>query len=395
MPTYDVVVIGAGVMGASSAFHLARAGARVLVLERGAVCSGMTRRSGALVRMHYTNEPEARLARKSLDYFRNWREEVGVGSCGFVPTGFAMLVAPENAERLRRNVAMLQRVGVNTRVVTAQELRDLQPQITTDDIRLAAYEPESGYADPVATTESFIQAARLHGAEVRTGTTVTAIVTAGGRVAGVRTTAGDVAADAVLCAANVWSPALLRTAGVELDVRPHRSQVTFWTRPPELAVGHLVLIDTALGVYSRPHGSDLSLAGVSRARPLAGEIDAFNPENDPEIIPEVQAQLARRLPPFAAARYVRGHAGLYDMSPDTRAILDRAPGVDGLYLAAGFSGTGFKKAPAVGLGMAELILHGRATSVDLHPFRYGRFAENDPIRGPDEYEVPAGWGHRF
>src|SRR5262249_58323682 len=120
-------MMGGGGMGASLAFHLTRAGMHnVLVVDKKGVCGGMTAKSGALVRMHYTNEPEARMAFASLRYFQHWGDVVG-GACGFTRTGFIMTVSPDNAERLRHNVAMLQQVGVNTQVITAQELQELQP----------------------------------------------------------------------------------------------------------------------------------------------------------------------------------------------------------------------------------------------------------------------------
>ncbi|HLX05803.1 MAG TPA: FAD-dependent oxidoreductase, partial [Candidatus Binatus sp.] len=157
----NIIVIGAGVVGCSIAFHLARAGARVRVFDKGGICAGMSARSGALVRMHYTFAPEAELAWKSHRYFQHWSEIIG-GRCGFVETGFAVVVDERNAARLRANVAMLPGVGVNTEVVTAAELRRIEPHAFVDDVALAAYEPHSGYADPVATTESLAAAAKCH-----------------------------------------------------------------------------------------------------------------------------------------------------------------------------------------------------------------------------------------
>src|SRR5580693_10204423 len=180
----NIIVVGAGVVGCSLAFHLARAGARVRVFDKGGICAGMSARSGALVRMHYTFAPEAELAWKSHHYFRNWNDIVG-GRCGFVETGFAVVVDERNAPRLRANVAMLQRIGVNTEVVTAAELRQREPNAFVDDVALAAFEPLSGYADPVATTESLAAAAKRHGADFSTNTLITRIANHSGRAAGV------------------------------------------------------------------------------------------------------------------------------------------------------------------------------------------------------------------
>jgi sarcosine oxidase subunit beta len=394
--TYDAIVIGGGVMGASIAFHLARAGTgRIALVERRTICSGNTRKSGAIVRMHYSNDPEAQLALASLAYFQHWDERVG-GSCGFRPTGFALLVGPENLERLGRNVRRLRALGVDTSVLRPDELRDVMPSLQTEGVAGAAYEPSSGYADAVMTTQSLAEAARRLGADVLEGTAVTAIESAGGRVTGVRTSDDTLAAPVVVCAANTWSPGLLETAGFELAVTPRRAQTSYWERPASHVGPHLVVLDTTTAMYTRAHGDDQILGGAADetgASPT--DPDDYDESADPSFPGEVAARMKVRLPILASARLARAEAGLYDMSPDTRAILDRVPGVDGLYLAAGFSGTGFKKAPAVGLGLAELITAGRATSVDLAPFRYSRFAEGAPIHGSDEYVLPQSWGHSF
>ena len=394
--TTEAIIIGAGVMGASLAYHLTRAGmTHVTVLDKKGLCGGMTAKSGALVRMHYTNEPEARMAFAAWYYFQHWQEMVG-GECGFTRTGFVVTVTPDNAERLRKNVEMLQRIGVTTSVITAQELRELQPFARVDDLTVAAYEPESGYADPRATTTAFMQQAQRQGATLREGVRVTAIRTAGGRVIGVDTSGGPIDAPIVVVMAGPWSDRLLKTAGIDFPLIPQRAQIAFYQRPAELAKGHMVFIDGALGAYFRPHGTELTLIGVGHWKPEPPpDPDAYNEANDPDFIPAAQLKVARRIPALQHAEYVRGHAGIYDVSPDTRAVLDRAPGVDGLYMAAGFSGTGFKISPAVGACMAELITQGRATFVDITPFRFSRFAENRPIRGPHEYVLPADFGHRM
>jgi sarcosine oxidase, subunit beta len=391
----EAIIIGAGVMGASLAFHLTHAGMKhVLVLDKKGLCGGMTAKSGALVRMHYTNEPEARMAFAALRYFQNWPEMVG-GTCGFTRTGFIMTVTPDNADRLRKNVEMLQKVGVKTSVITSQDLRELQPWTRVDDLTVAAYEPESGYADPRATATAFMQQALRQGATLREGVAVTAIRTAGGRVIGVDTTAGSFDAPYVVVMAGPWSDRLLASVGIDFPLTLQRAQIAFYHRPPSLSQGHMVFIDGALGTYFRPHGDGTTLVGVGRWKPESPpDPDHYNEANDPDFIPAAKAKAARRLPELQRAEFARGHAGIYDVSPDSRAILDRAPGIDGLYIAAGFSGTGFKISPAVGACMTELITQGRATFVDITPFRFSRFEEHQPLQGPHEYVLPADFGHR-
>lgn len=394
--TYDAIVIGGGVIGSSIAFHLARAGAgKVALVERHTICAGNTRRSGAIVRMHYSNDPETRLALASLPYFQHWDDLVG-GDCGFTPTGFTILVGPENLERLQRNVARLRALGVQTSVLGPDDLREVIPALQTAGVAAAAYEPASGYADAVKTTEALAAAAQRLGVDVLEGTAVTGIETRGGRVTAVLTADQRLEAPVVVCAANTWAPALLRTAGVELAVTPRRAQVAYFQRPTAYAGPHPVVLDTTTALYTRAQGTDQILGGAadeSGASPT--DPDDNDPAADHGFSEAVMGRMGQRLPTLSRMPLVRAEAGMFDISPDTRAILDAAPGVTGLYIAAGFSGTGFKKAPAVGLGMAELITQGRASSVDLTPFRFGRFADGAAIHGDDEYVLPRSWGHSF
>ncbi len=381
-------------MGASIAFHLARGGIRSLILEQYRAASQSTSRSGAMVRMHYTNTPEASMALTSLTYFRDWNTHVGAGSCGFVQTGFLVLVAADQVEKLRRNTERLRQLGVVTEVVVGQRLRQLAVGMKTRDVAAAAYEPHSGYADPDATTKGFLTAAERAGARLREGTRVTGLRVSEGKIHGVVTERETIDTPIVVSAAGCYSEPLLRTAGVEVSVCPSRAQLAFFRRESELGGGHPGFIDTILGMYGRTHRDGMTLIGVGGEDEGRADPDRFQQENDPSYIQEAARRAARRLPALADAPYLRGHAGLYDMSLDTRALIGPAPGVEGLYVAAGFSGTGFKKSPAVGLCLAELITTGKSRTVDLHPFRLTRFEEREPITG-DEYALPAHFGHRL
>ncbi|HZO82795.1 MAG TPA: FAD-binding oxidoreductase [Candidatus Binataceae bacterium] len=400
MANEDVIVVGAGVVGCSLAFHLARAGARVTVLDQGAeVCAGMSARSGALVRMHYTFAPEAELAWKSLAYFANWDQTVGRDregrGCGFVRTGFAVVVGAPNADGLRANIAMLRGVGVDTYVVEPADLRELEPAINVDDVVLAAYEPQSGYADPVATTRSLAQAAERRGARFMLNAPVASIDTAGGRARGVIELSGKRhAADAVCVAAGPWTDRLLAPLGAAIGIRAERAQIAFFKRAP--TVRHCGCIDTISGSYFRPQGADLTLIGLGDVKAeYEPDPDGFREDNDADFVAEVAERLAHRVPAMAGASYARGHAGIYDVSPDSRAVLGPIAGTGGLYVAAGFSGTGFKTAPAVGAAMAELILEGRARTVDLTPFGFERLRQRRLIRGEHEYVMGANFGHKL
>ena len=385
--TAEVVVVGAGAMGCSIAFHLAKAGVRsVAVLDKGGICSGMTYRSGALVRLHYTNEHEARVALCAYRYFHHWAELVG-GDCGFVQTGFLIVVGPEDVERLHANVAMLRALGVETEALSREEVQEAQPFARTDDIGGAAYEPLSGYADPHKTTMAFAEAGRRLGVRFHTGRAVTGIRTHAGRVLGVETEHGPIDAGTVVVAAGPWAPALLRTAGVAFPIRPTLAEIAYLRRPAPLIEGHMVYIDRVLGAYFRPQAPRLTFVGAGRGGAREADPDKLADGISAEQAAFARERVAQRIPAFASVETEMGHQGVYDMSPDGKAILDRAPGVAGLYIAGGFSGTGFKKSPAVGLLMAELITEGEARTVDIRPFRFSRYAEGAEIRGPHEY----GW----
>jgi sarcosine oxidase subunit beta len=396
----EVIVVGAGVVGCSLAFHLARSGARVTVFDKEReVCAGMSARSGALLRMHYTFAPEAELAWKSLGYFAHWEEMVGRDTgrrgCGFVRTGFTIVAGPSNAEKLRANVAMLRAVGVDTSVLEPAELRSLEPAINTDDVALAAYEPQSGYADPVATTRSMAEAAARHGAALRLGVPIGSIDVAGGRVRGVIDAAGARhEAGAVCVVAGPWTDRLLKPLGAPIGIRAERAQIAFFKRPATLK--HCGCIDTISGSYFRPHGDAETLIGLGDIKAeYEPDPDSFREDNDADFVTEVAERLAHRVPAMAGTGYSRGHAGIYDISPDSRAVMGPVPEAGGLYVAAGFSGTGFKTAPTVGAAMAELILTGRSTTVDLRPFGFERLREGRPIRGEHEYLMGANFGHKL
>jgi len=398
----DVAVIGGGIMGTSLAWHLARRGVRDVVLfERATVAAGASGKTGALLRQHYTNVPEATLAHASLEVFRHWGDIVG-GDCGYVPSGLIVTVdtgpgREANLDRLRRNVALQNRLGIEACVISPAELHDLQPFARVDDIAAAAYEPASGYVDAVAATRAMANAAVRAGARVCEGCPVRRIETAGDRVVAVVTAAGRVETRTVVCAAGPWSPKLLGPVGVDVPVEALRVQVAIVQRPLALDAPHFVYIDTAAGMFCRPWGPGRTLIGVGggdQHDPV--DPDAYEERNDPGYAALAIAAAARRMPEMAGGAYLHGHAGLYDMTPDAHPIIGPC-GVEGLYLMLGFSGAGFKKGPAVGQALAELIVDGHASGVDLTPFRLERFA-TDAWREPwsdSEYVFTSDFGHKF
>jgi len=383
--TADVVVIGGGVNGASIAYALAARGVKAVLVEKGALASGASGRSSALVRMHYTNEWDARLAWASFPVFRNWTELMG-GPGVFTHTGFVNVVAPQFADHLRRNVEMLKGIGVNTTAITGAELRDLQPFANVDDIGAAAYEPDSGYANPAETVEGFRRRATELGARVLQWTAVTRVIRQESRVTGVETSAGRIDAGSVIVAAGAWSRRLCAEIGLELPARPKAIDTVAVTRPPELAKGHMVFIDNVLGNYFRPESGGLTLVGVP-CQEWDIDPDTLGTGLPPEAAGVGAQLLTHRIPAMERATLSRGYRAFDGYSADRHAILGRVDGIDGLYLATAFSGSGFKIAPAVGACMAELVMEGRAKTVDIEPFSIRRFAEGRTVEGPYPYAV--------
>jgi sarcosine oxidase subunit beta len=382
--TAEAVVVGGGVNGASIAYALAAQGLKgVALVEQGAMANGASGRSSALVRMHYTNEWDARLAWASFPVFKHWKETMG-GPDVFTRTGFLNVVGHEYVENLRRNVEMLRSIGINTVALSAQEVKELQPFANVDDIGGAAYEPESGYANPVDTVEGFRRRAQELGARVLQWTTVTRVLGSGSRVTGVETSAGTIHAPVVVAAAGAWSPRLCRTIGVELPARVKAIDTVLVTRPPELADPHMIFIDNVLGTYFRPESGILTIVGVP-CQEWDVDPDTMSTGLPATAAPEGAKILTHRIPAMERATLARGFRAFDCYSRDRHAILDRVEGIDGLYVATAFSGSGFKIAPAVGACMAELILHGAAKTVDIRAFGLRRFAEGKPLEGPYPY----------
>jgi glycine/D-amino acid oxidase-like deaminating enzyme len=387
--TADVVIIGGGVTGTSAAYQLATRGMRVILVEKKFLAAGSTGRSSAIIRQHYSNEITARMALYSLRLFQNFAAAVG-GSADFRVTGFVVLVSEKDSAGLRENVALQQGVGVNTQIITPEELRELEPSITATELVAAAYEPEGGYADPAVTTASFAQAARNKGAEIWQDTRATRVLVEHGRVVGVETTRGIIATPNVVNCASAWAPGLAAPLGISLPIHPERHQIAMFQQLPQLEKPRLVIGDFTSQIYYRPEGPSLTLTGsVAPDGEVIANPDDYNANADDEYIAAVGERLAQRHPAMANALSKGGYSGMYDVTPDWHPIIDELPAGSGFFVAAGFSGHGFKLSPAVGVMIADMVTRKSEPTAQLERslFRYSRFAENKPVRGKYEYSI--------
>lgn len=376
--TADIIIVGAGIHGTSLAYHLAKRGVQVIVLEKRFVAAGATGRSSGLVRMHYDTEIDSRLAWESFRYFRNWSEMVG-GNCGFTRTGFIQIVARKDIDALRANVAMQQRVGIPSMLISADDVGRLAPDFLTDDFDFAAYEPESGYAMPSDTAAAFNTAARTLGARLIQECTVTGLQITGGRIEGVETNRGTFSAPVMVNAAGAWAGKLNIMAGLELPYDTWRHDTMFVKRPTQMGPSHPTVIDFPKDLYFRPEGG-LTLIGLEDGNPLGESPDGDADHAKPGFVERAIDRICARIPVMEQGGLHSAHSGYDGITPDQHPMLGLA-GLDGFYLDCGFSGTGFKIGPAVGLCMAELILDGAAKTVDISAFTPLRFASGKLISG--------------
>jgi sarcosine oxidase subunit beta len=380
----DVIIVGGGIHGASLAFHLSRKGLKPIVLEKSFIASGATGRSSGIIRMHYDLEPESRLAWISFNYFRNWDDIVG-GDSGFKRTGFMQFVEPEAIEVLKTNVIMHQNIGIPALLITGDDVGRLAPSFYREDIELAAYEPESGYADPPSCTSNFLEAAKRYGTKLIQDCEVLEIVVSGDRIGGVITNRGEFSSPVVVNTAGAWAGKIAAMVGLELPLNTWRHDTMFIRRPEPLKYDHPTVIDFPNLMYFRPETGGLTLVGLEDDNPIGEAPESDSDIAKPGFVDRAIDHICRRIPGMDRGSLHSAHGGYDGITPDQRAILGAA-GPEGFYLECGFSGTGFKIAPAVGACMAELIVDGEAKTTDIKPFSPQRFAEGKLLVGENSYE---------
>ena len=365
MTSYDVAVIGAGVHGASVAFHLANRGVRTVVIERTSPAGGPTGRSSAIVRAYYTNAFLAAVARDSIAMFRDFERHTG-RNAGFRATGLLVLHPPEDEATVREVVPRLNDQGIPTDLLEPQQVVAEWPAFDLDGIAIAALERDAGYADPVLTTQGLLGRARELGAEIRPGHGVTAIEREGSAWT-VSTTDASVQAERVLIAAGPWSAPLAAMVGADLPLTVERHIVATYAWSDDTRVpAHG---DLPNGYYFRPEGDELFLVGPLHPEPTV-DPDDFDERVGTNEAERLGAGVVRRAPALRHATARGGWAGLYDVSPDWQPVIGEI--ASGVFVDAGTSGHGFKLAPALGAHIADLVT-GVGVDAGLEQFHPRRF----------------------
>ncbi len=371
----EVVVVGGGVLGASIALNLTRAGVRdVLVVESSEVCSGSSGKPIGGVRAQFSDPLNVALAARSLGFYERLHADVGIG---LDQVGYLFLLRQAGHVASFEAAAAVQAgFGVESRIIDVDEARALFPYLDPAPFIGAAWTPRDGHARPRAAVAAMMEQAAAGGATVVDRCEVTGIDVRGGEITGVRTDAGTVATSTVVCAAGAWSRRIGEMAGVDLPVEPVKRQIAL-TRAPSPSVRIPFAIDASTTFYV--HGADSGrdrglLLGMSDPAQPVG----FERAYDPSWLPRLRELAQGFAPALADLEVTEGWAGLYEQTPDANALIGEAPGVGRFLYATGFSGHGFCQAPAAGEVVADLVV-GRQPFVDVRPLRAERFAESAPV----------------
>jgi len=286
-----------------------------------------------------------------------------------------VLAGPDHAPHLRHNALRAREIGAKVALISSAEVKTLVPSINVDDVALASYEAESGYADPSSTANALVNRARDLGAIIIQYERVEAIRTTGARVVGVRTEAQDIDAPVVINCGGLWADRLLRPLGIEVSITPTRHQMCFFRRPAGFGM-HPAIADTVSMTYMRPEHGDLTIHGLLAYDEVV-DPDHYNEGADPEQILRNAERIAHRFPIMEHGLAMGGYSGVYDVTPDHQPVLGAIPEYAGLYADFGWSGHGFKHSPVIGDILSDVVLHGKAADFDLTPFRWSRFREGD------------------
>ncbi|MGC9336303.1 MAG: NAD(P)/FAD-dependent oxidoreductase [Anaerolineae bacterium] len=377
--TAGVVIVGGGIMGASTAYHLARRGfTDIVILEKDLLAQASTGLSAGGIRQQFSHPANIRLSQEAVRVFERFEEEFGV-DMEFRQVGYLFLAQSEDVwQEFLTNVEVQRQHQVPAEALSPDEIKYRWPYLNVDDLLGGTFCAEDGYGDPYMAAMGFANAARRLGVRIEEQTEVTAIHVSGGRVQGVETTRGPVSAPVVVNVAGPWGANVASMVGFDLPVRPTRRQVFVSARFDQIAKPVPMVLDIEPAFYFRGEGPGI-LMGMSDP----DEPPSFNLNWDYGFMEKVIDAAIHRAPILEECQINRGWGGLYAITPDDNPIIDALPGVDRFYCAIGFSGHGFQQAPTVGRILSELILDGE-TGFDLSPFAHDRF---DKVAGKAETRV--------
>ena len=351
----DVVVIGGGAIGASTAFHLAQTGLTdVVLVERDALGAGSTSKSAGGIRLQFADELNVRIMLRSMPIFEEFEQRFGV-DIGLRQTGYLFLIGPEDEQRFAHALGVQHSLGVATQWLSVDHARELVPQIHPSGLVAATYNPRDGYATPEAVVQGYAGAAAERGVRIHQGCAVTTIDVARGRITAVRTTRGTIRTDTVVCAAGADAAGIGKLVGVDIPVHAEPHWLHFSPTDCGLPAELPVTIDFATGFYLHREGPGLVIGGREHT------------------IDELAATATGRIPSLMELRVQSSWWGNYEMSHDHNAIVGRTGEPEGFYYATGFSGHGFQQCPAVGEHLAERIA-GHPPTLDLSPLSLDRFS---------------------
>ena len=368
----SAVIIGGGVMGLSTAYHLARAGVTdVVLIEKNEFGSGSTCKAAGGVRAQFSDAVNIELGARSLKTFETFKatfdQEIDLRQVGYL----FLLEKPEHVEAFEKNVALQNEMGVPSRLIEAAEAKALSPLISTEGLLAAAYSPTDGHCTPESVVNGYASAGRRAGARLVRNCAVTAIESSGGSLMQAVTEKGTIATDAVICTAGAWSKELGAMVGVDLPVEPLRRQILTTEPMPDLDPHTPFTIDFSTSFYFHGEGQGL-LLGMADPHEAPG----FKLTVSDEWLAGLGDAIERRAPHISEVGLGAGWAGLYEMTPDHNALVGEAEGVSRFLYATGFSGHGFLMGPAIGEVMRDLYL-GRTPVVDVSSLTANRFASSD------------------
>ncbi len=373
VPTHaSVVVIGGGVMGLSTAFHLAEAGHRdVVVIEADQLGSGSTSKAAGGVRLQFSDAVNIELALRSMDAFERFGTHPG-HDIDLHQVGYLFLLTdPDDVSAFERSVALQNSLGVPSRMLSAAEAGALSPFANVDDVLAASFCPRDGHANTGAVVEGYAQAARALGVRILTNCSVTAIEREGDIISGVVTSHGPIATNTVVCAAGPWSRLIGDLAGLTLPVDPVRRPIWYTEPMPGLPDPLAFTIDFATGFYFHREGQGLLFGMADPDQP-----GGFEYECRPDWLEVVGEVAARRAPHLLDVGIAGGWTGFYETTPDHNGIIGESSSLHRFFYATGFSGHGFLLGPAVGEVVRDLVL-GRTPIVDVSAFDVDRFHLDD------------------